>query len=1137
MKQVYSNLRETKSLQNLLKAMESYQLINVTNLNKGFKEALTAVLFEQKKGPFLYLSKNDREALGAAQAFEKIFGDRVLYFPLEPLHDYFADVHSREISNQRLMVLKKLLSEENYLLVLGAETLLKKLLPVSAFKELEIKCQVDENLDPMALIEKLIDLGYERNYQAEAKGQFAHRGGIIDVFTPVEELAYRLEFFGDTIESIRLFDPHSQLSMEAVETISISPAAEILLSKEEEKKNLEKLKKKYQNDSLYQPLLEQVTEERGRFLTAKGASLIDYLKQPTIIWDEPTEIKRSIGAYLEKINQDLDLLIKDGKILPDQKKQFFNFSTIDKQANDLLELRYTTFGSRSKKGETVDFAVKDVEPFLGEIPRFLDLMANRILDDYKIMILTLDQEGQKKIKDNLVQADIHRFTSGLEPGVQFIRGELATGFDWAKEKLLCLNEKDIFIQPGRRRKKRQKKGKKIDSFTQLNIGDYVVHDVHGIGIYRGIEQLKIAETIKDLIVIEYAKEAKFYCPVDQMEAISVYVGTGEKKPRINQLGTAEWDRSKARVKQAIEEMADELIDLYAKRKQLRGYAFALDSSWQKEFEEAFPHEETKDQLQAVEEIKRDMESTQPMDRLLCGDVGYGKTEVALRAVFKAVMDSKQVAFLVPTTILAQQHYQTMLDRFKDYPIKVGLLSRFRSRSDQEKILASLAIGEIDCVVGTHRIFSSDVSFKDLGLLIIDEEQRFGVTHKEKIKQMKKNIDVLTLSATPIPRTLHMSMIGVRDMSLIDEPPEGRRPVLTYVLEYNEIIIRDAIEREMNRRGQVYYVHNRINDIYEITAKIRQLVPKARIGVAHGRMSGPELEDVMIAFLNYQYDVLVTTTIIESGLDIKNANTLIVNNGDQMGLSQLYQLRGRVGRSDAQAYAYITHKAKILSDVSKKRLKAIKDFTAFGSGFKIAMRDLEIRGAGNILGAAQSGNLASIGYELYCRILDGAVNERLGKGQVDQAKEIMIHLNVSSYIPEHYIQDEELKYDLYKKLSYIHTKADYDDLEDELIDRFGEIPDGVYNLMALAMIKHLGQGLGMTEIKQRGNSVSFTFDEQADIPLPGPEGIDLLFKKYNIKFKAGKNDQIKWRIYLKKENDQSYLRELADLLNFLKVKRT
>ncbi|MBP8865255.1 MAG: DEAD/DEAH box helicase, partial [Acetobacterium sp.] len=486
----------------------------------------------------------------------------------------------------------------------------------------------------------------------------------------------------------------------------------------------------------------------------------------------------------------------------------------------------------------------------------------------------------------------------------------------------------------------------------------------------------------------------------------------------------------------------------------------------------------------------------------------------------------------PTTILAQQHYQTALDRFKKYPVSIGLLSRFRSKTDQDKTLKELAAGQVDLIIGTHRLLSKDVIFKDLGLLVVDEEQRFGVGHKERIKQLKENVDVLTLSATPIPRTLHMSMIGVRDMSVIDEPPAGRRPVLTYVMEYNEAIVKDAIERELARQGQVYFVHNRIHDIFEVSRKIQKLVPEARIIVAHGRMTGQELEDIMVDFLEQEYNVLVTTTIIESGLDIKNANTLIIDNGDYMGLSQLYQLRGRVGRSDVQGYTYVTHRPKVLSEISQKRLKAIKDFTAFGSGFKIALRDLEIRGAGNILGAAQSGNLATIGYELYCRILDQAIHERLGKEMDFSASELMINLNVSSYIPENYISDEELKYDIYKKLSYVKSKDDYDELEDELLDRFGEIPDGVYNLMTLAMIKHLGRSLGMTEIRERGNSVLFTFDHAREIPIPDPELMKELFNCYNIKFNAGKGDQIRWRIILKHERDQTYLKALGEFLGRL-----
>ncbi|WKY47345.1 transcription-repair coupling factor [Eubacteriaceae bacterium ES3] len=1134
------NLKKTETFKNIKNQLQIAEPLNLTGVNKGFKAALTAALEENEQ--LLYITMNDIEALKVEQDLKRTLGDQVLYFPMEPIHDYFADVHSREITNQRLLVLKKILTGQPCLVVTGVETIFKKFLPREDFVSLEVSLAQEDEIAPDLLIDKLVQLGYERDVQVEARGQFAHRGGIIDVFVPSEEYAYRLEFFGETIESIRSFDPQTQLSVENHESVSITAAREVLLPEKERELMFKRLNKKYRDEALYQPLLERLTEEGCNTceilfaLSRAEGVFFDYFKDPLIIWDEPTKIRQAGNAYLEKLDQDILNLGAEGILFPEEKNKFFRLSKIEKEALSYREIKVNLFGSRSKKGTTIEINALEIEPFVGAIPRFLDFVEERLKKDYLLEIHVRDEAGRKRIEEILVHGDIHRFTENFEAGIQLLDGEIAGGFELTDDRLICLNERDIIRDGSARRRRRRKKGKKLDSFTQLNQGDYVVHDIHGIGIYKGIEQLTIDETIKDLMVIEYANDAKFYCPVDQMDAVQVYVGTGEKKPRVNQLGTSDWNKSKSRVKAAVEEMADELIDLYAKRQKLTGYAFGPDTTFQQEFEDAFPYEETGDQLQAVEEIKEDMEKAKPMDRLLCGDVGYGKTEVALRAVFKAVMDGKQVAFLVPTTILAQQHYQTIIERFANYPVRIGLLSRFKTKSEQEKTMRGLISGEVDLVVGTHRLLSKDVQFKDLGLLVIDEEQRFGVTHKEKIKQMKENIDVLTLSATPIPRTLHMSMIGVRDMSVIDEPPEGRRPVLTYVMEYNDALIKDAIEKELKRRGQVYFVHNRVNDIYEVSARLRELVPGLRITVAHGQMSGPELEDIMMDFLEYRYDLLVTTTIIESGLDIKNANTLIIDNGDHMGLSQLYQLRGRVGRSNVQGYAYVTHKQKMLSEVSQKRLKAIKDFTAFGSGFKIALRDLEIRGAGNILGSAQSGNLASIGYELYCRILDEAVNMRLGKALPEPGRDVLINLDISSYIPETYIKDEELKYDLYKKLSYIKTREDYNELEDELLDRFGAIPDGVYNLMALAMIKFKAKMLGMIEVSQRGNSVSFTFDPEVALPIPQPESMEMFGKTYSLKFNAGKKDEIKWRIVMKKDVEQRYLNKLGEFFDLLEAKK-
>lgn len=1135
------NLSKTQTFKNIIRQFKPDEPLNLTGMNKGFKAALAAALLKEQK-QICYIAMSDAEALKIAADLKSTLGDQVLYFPMEPIHDYFADVHSRDIANQRLAAFKKILSGQSCLIVIGIEALFKKFLPRQAFEKLQVSLRLEQEIDPQELINTLIKLGYERDVQVEARGQFAHRGGIIDVFVPAEDQAYRLEFFGESIESIRSFDPESQLSVENHETVTITAAREVLLAEDEREALFKKLNKKYRDDALYQPLLERLSEEGCNTceilfaLSKSEAIFFDYLSNPLLIWDEPTKIRQVGNQYLEKLDQDIENLGTEGILFPEEKNKFFRLTKIEKEAAQYSELKFNLFGSRSKKGTSIEMNALEIEPFLGAIPRFLDFVEDRLKKEYYLEIHVQDETGRKRLEEILVQADIHRFTNTFDTGIQIIDGEIAAGFELPTDHFICLNEREIIRDGFSRKRRRKRKGKKLDSFTQLNQGDYVVHDIHGIGVYKGIEQLQIDETIKDLMVIEYANEAKFYCPVDQMDAVQVYVGTGEKKPRINQLGTADWHKSKARVKAAVEEMADELIELYAKRQQLSGYAFGPDSTFQKEFEDAFPYEETGDQLQAVEEIKEDMEKAKPMDRLLCGDVGYGKTEVALRAVFKAVMDGKQVAFLVPTTILAQQHYQTIIERFEKYPVRVGLLSRFKSKSEQEKTMRGLLSGEVDLVVGTHRLLSKDVRFKDLGLLVIDEEQRFGVTHKEKIKQMKENIDVLTLSATPIPRTLHMSMIGVRDMSVIDEPPEGRRPVLTYVMEYNDALIKDAIEQELKRRGQIYFVHNRVHDIYEVSARLRDLVPGLRLTVAHGQMSGPELEDIMMDFLEYRYDLLVTTTIIESGLDIKNANTLIIDNGDHMGLSQLYQLRGRVGRSNTQGYAYVTHKQKMLSEVSAKRLKAIKDFTAFGSGFKIALRDLEIRGAGNILGSAQSGNLASIGYELYCRILDEAVNLRLGKALPEPVRDVMINLDISSYIPESYIRDEELKYDLYKKLSYIKTREDYDELEDELLDRFGAIPDGVYNLMSLAMIKYQAKVLGITELSQRGNSVSFVFAADVVLPIPQPEAMPIFSESYSLKFNAGKKDEIKWRIILKKDTDQKYLNKLSEFLNLLAAQK-
>jgi transcription-repair coupling factor (superfamily II helicase) len=688
-------------------------------------------------------------------------------------------------------------------------------------------------------------------------------------------------------------------------------------------------------------------------------------------------------------------------------------------------------------------------------------------------------------------------------------GSLSTGFEYQEEKIVMITDSDIFANAKIRRSKPvNKDAKPIKAFTDLKPGDYVVHENHGIGRYLGIEQLDIQKTKKDYFKIKYAGEDMLYVPVEQMNLVQKYIGADSGIPRINKLSSGEWKKTKAKAKGAIVDMAKELLQLSAIRNSSKGYSFSQDTTWQTEFEDAFPYEETGDQLKCAEEIKRDMQKDIPMDRLLCGDVGYGKTEVAARAVFKCVVDGKQAAVLVPTTILANQHYTTFRERFGKFPFNIEMLSRFRTDKEQRQIIKKVEDGSIDILVGTHRLLSEDIKFKDLGLLIIDEEQKFGVQHKEVIKRMKKNVDVLTLSATPIPRTLHMSLIGLRDMSTIEDPPEERFPVQTFVIEYEEEIIKEAIIREYERGGQVFFVYNRVRGIRRISAHLQELVPDVSIAVAHGQMNEKELENIMISFMNRKYDVLVCTTIIESGIDIQNTNTIIIYDADKFGLSQLYQLRGRVGRSNRMAYAYFAYqKDKVLTEQSEKRLKAIKEFTEFGSGFKIAMRDLEIRGAGNLLGVEQHGHLVTIGYELYCKLLDETVRELKGETFI-RHDEVSIEIETNAYIPKQYIQDEITKVEVYKRIASIRSKDEMPEIEDELVDRFGEFPVEMYNLIKIAYIKFLAEVAGISRIREDKGRITFEFHENNVLK---PYLINGLALKYGtrIHINAGERPFIKF----------------------------
>ena len=711
----------------------------------------------------------------------------------------------------------------------------------------------------------------------------------------------------------------------------------------------------------------------------------------------------------------------------------------------------------------------------------------------------------------------------VNPGeIMTAYGHVAEGYEYPMLKFTVIAETDIFGKVKKKKKRKSYEGRKIQSFSELKPGDYVVHENHGLGIYQGIEKIEVDKIAKDYMKISYAKGGNLYIPATQLDLIQKYASADSKKPKLNRLGTQEWTKTKKRVRGAVKEIAKDLVQLYASRQEQEGYQYGEDTVWQREFEEMFPFEETEDQLLAIEAVKRDMQSRRIMDRLICGDVGYGKTEIAIRAAFKAVQEDKQVVYLVPTTILAQQHYNTFVQRMRDFPVRIDLMCRFRTPAQQKKTVEDLKRGLVDIVIGTHRVLSNDMKFKDLGLLIIDEEQRFGVQHKEKIKKLKENVDVMTLTATPIPRTLHMSLIGIRDMSVLEEAPNDRMPIQTYVMEYNDEMVREAIERECSRQGQVYYVYNRVEDIAEITARIQKLVPEVTVAYAHGQMKEHQLEKIMYDFINGEIDVLVSTTIIETGLDISNVNTMIIHDADRLGLSQLYQLRGRVGRSNRMAYAFLLYRRdKMLKEVAEKRLSAIREFTDLGSGFKIAMRDLEIRGAGNLLGAQQHGHMEAVGYDLYCKMLNEAVKHLKGEME-EETYTTTMDLNVDAFIPDSYIPNEYQKLDIYKRIAAVETEEEMEDMVEELIDRFGDIPKKVETLLEVAGLKALAHSLYVTSVEQKGERFTFVMYEKAKVH---PERIPGLLEEFKgaLSFKT---DTPPYFVYEKKSRNKKEKNEDA-----------
>ena len=1008
----------------------------------------------------------------AKKAYEeyRIFTDQVYLYPARDLLFYHADIKGKTLTDQRMEVLRALIEkkeQESIAVITTMDAFLDGLPRPEEIRNQKITIDTDSTLDLTRLERELAELGYERESQIEGPGQFAVRGGIIDVFPLTEELPVRIELWGDEIDSIRSFDVESQRSVENLDGITIYPASE-------------------------------------NWKTGLGAvSFLEYFpeEKSILFLDEPQHLQEAAETVEQEYFQSRENRIEAGVEEGEDSLTVFQVKDIIGQMNCYSGIGLTTLESKCGMfhvRQTYSIQAKSVNPYNNSFELLTRDLKRLKRSGYRVVLLSASRTRAKRLAEDLRDYDLSSFYSDdmereVNPGeIMAASGYAAEGYEYPMLKFMVISESDIFGRKKKKKRRRRYEGQKIQDFAELKPGDYVVHENHGIGVYQGIEKIEVDKIVKDYMKISYAEGGVLYIPVAQMDLIQKYAGADAKKPRLNKLGTVQWGKTKSQVKKAVQAVAEDLVKLYATRQQSEGFVYGPDTVWQKEFEEMFPFEETEDQLQAIEDTKHDMESTKIMDRLVCGDVGYGKTEIAIRAAFKAVQEGKQVVFLVPTTILSQQHYNTFVQRLKDFPVRIDLLCRFRTSYQQKKTVEDLKKGLVDIVIGTHRVLSKDVEFKDLGLLIIDEEQRFGVTHTEKIKKLRENIDVLTLTATPIPRTLHMSLIGIRDMSVLEEAPQDRMPIQTYVMEYNDEMVREAIERELFREGQVYYVYNRVSDIADVAGKIQQLVPEANVSFAHGQMRERELEDIMYDFINGDIDVLVSTTIIETGLDIPNANTMIIQDADRFGLSQLYQLRGRVGRSNRMAYAFLLYRRdKLLKEVAEKRLSAIREFTDLGSGIKIAMRDLEIRGAGNLLGEAQSGHMEAVGYDLYCKMLNEAVL-RLKGGEVEESFNTSIDLNIDAYIPESYIRNEYQKLDIYKRIAAIENEEELDDMTEELIDRFGDIPKKVQQLLHIAALKALAHSAYVTAVEQKGDSIRFTMYERAKID---PQKIPALLAAY------------------------------------------
>lgn len=1127
-------LEENKKFQELTKQISKTGPIAISGLVDVEKLHILAAIFNETKRPMVLVTYNEIQARKLYQDLKKLI-KQTYFFPKKEITSYDYVAQSKEIEYKRIDVLNKMYlakqQKEPIIIVTTIEAVMQKMVAKDTLYQNVIDFEVGKTYLLDEIKEKLVGLGYERSDLIENKGQFSIRGGIVDVGLS-EKIGVRIEFWGDEVDSIRFFQISSQRSTEMLKEITIFPAHELIVQDlSEAVKNIqEKYPEEIEDIELIKngDYISKINKYFNEFYENQ-ASFLDYMSDEyLLLLDENSKINQRKTNIIEDNNKLIESLVEKEKFVPEAIENIskFEYNFEEKQ------IIYLEQNDSIKNIQKYYFETREINFYNLQLDLLLADIVTYQKNKKKVVLLAGNEISAKKLcdilKENQINYKYEQEAENVKPGEIIVTiGGFSSGFENYDLNLIVISLQNNFEEPVKRKKKLSSTFKDSEKivFADLKPGDIVVHQTHGIGQFIGVNTITADGVTKDYIKIKYRNDDILYVPTNSLDSVRKYIGGGDNSsPRLNKLGGKEWSATTSKVKKNLEAVAKDLIELYAKRQKIKGFSFSPDTPWQKQFEDSFPYTETDDQLRCIQDVKKDMEKPQPMDRLLCGDVGYGKTEVAIRAAFKAVMDQKQVAYLVPTTILANQQYEEFKTRMQEFAINVELLNRFKTKKEQDEIIKKLKLGEVDVVVGTHRLLSEDVNFKDLGLLIIDEEHRFGVKDKEKIKKLRTNIDVLTMTATPIPRTLHMSIVGVRDMSVIYEPPHNRKPVQTYVLEYDQEVITEAITKEIERDGQVFYLFNQVEGIEKKANEISMLVPEAKVGFAHGKMSGRELEEIMESFINQEINVLVCTTILESGIDIPNANTIIVENADRLGLAQLYQIRGRVGRSDKQAYAYVTYKRdKLLSEVADKRLKAIKEFTEFGSGFKIAMRDLEIRGAGSMLGEMQHGHMEQVGYDTYCKLLDEVIKEMQGIEVVEE-QDVQIDLAVSSYIPDNFIENSSQKIEIYQNIALCRTEEELQNVIDEVIDRYGRLPKELENLIDIARIKQLARKANILKIAQRENGIVFYFVKEKI----KPEMVNTLITKYPmlVKFSNAVEPYVTLRI---KENE-NIIEKAKEFLN-------